>query len=110
MSPTPQQRRAARHLLDSDQGTPATRRGPSGGRKKPISREAIVDAAFAIVDEELELGLRSIAVPISDRTGHIVAAINVSTQSARFSVDAMEREILPALRKAKLRIEEFFFV
>jgi IclR family pca regulon transcriptional regulator len=39
-----------------------------------------------------------------------VAAINVSTQSARFSVDEMEREILPALLGAKQRIEEFFFV
>ncbi|MFK0691485.1 IclR family transcriptional regulator C-terminal domain-containing protein [Mesorhizobium sp. IMUNJ 23033] len=73
-----------------------------------------IDAAraddFAIVDEELELGLRSIAVPICDRTGKTVAAINVSTQSARFSVEAMEREILPALLRAKQRIEEFFFV
>jgi IclR family pca regulon transcriptional regulator len=65
---------------------------------------------FAIVDEELELGLRSIAVPIIDRAGHTVAAINVSTQSARFSVQAMEREILPVLRRAKQRVEEFFFV
>jgi IclR family pca regulon transcriptional regulator len=65
---------------------------------------------FAIVDEELELGLRSIAVPIRDRAGRTVAAINVSTQSARFSVEAMEREILPVLNKAKQRVEEFFFV
>jgi IclR family pca regulon transcriptional regulator len=65
---------------------------------------------FAIVDEELELGLRSIAVPIDDRTGRTVAAINVSTQSARFSVAEMEREILPALRAAKQRIEDFFVV
>ncbi|MDX8441287.1 IclR family transcriptional regulator domain-containing protein [Mesorhizobium australafricanum] len=65
---------------------------------------------FAIVDEELELGLRSIAVPIIDRAGRTVAAINVSTQSARFSVEAMERDILPVLRTAKRRIEEFFFV
>ncbi|UVK36120.1 helix-turn-helix domain-containing protein [Mesorhizobium sp. AR10] len=65
---------------------------------------------FAIVDEELELGLRSIAVPITDRTGGTVAAINVSTQSARFSIAEMEREILPALLGAKRRIEDFFFV
>lgn len=65
---------------------------------------------FAIVDEELELGLRSIAVPISDRTRRIVGAINVSTQSARFSVEAMKHEILPVLRKAKGRVEEFFLV
>ena len=65
---------------------------------------------FAIVDEELELGLRSIAVPIVDRAGRTVAAINVSTQSARFSVEAMERDIMPVLRNAKQRVEEFFFV
>ncbi|QPC90215.1 IclR family transcriptional regulator C-terminal domain-containing protein [Mesorhizobium sp. INR15] len=65
---------------------------------------------FAIVDEELELGLRSIAVPIRDRSGSTVAAINVSTQSARFSVVEMEREILPALLGARQRIEDFFVV
>lgn len=65
---------------------------------------------FAIVDEELELGLRSIAVPIRDRSGQTVAAINVSTQSARFSVAEMEREILPALLEARARIEDFFVV
>ena len=72
-------------------------------------RKAKADG-FAIVDEELELGLRSIAVPINDRTGRTVAAINVSTQSARFSVAEMEREILPALLGARQRIEDFFFV
>ena len=65
---------------------------------------------FVIVDEELELGLRSIAVPIRDRAEHTVAAINVSTQSARFSVAEMEREILPALLEARQRIEDFFVV
>ncbi|MEO5758664.1 MAG: IclR family transcriptional regulator C-terminal domain-containing protein [Mesorhizobium sp.] len=65
---------------------------------------------FAIVDEELELGLRSIAVPIRDRSGSMVAAINVSTQSARFSLAEMEREILPALLGARQRIEDFFVV
>ena len=65
---------------------------------------------YAIVDEELELGLRSIAVPIRDRSRRIVAAINVSTQSARFTVAEMEREILPELRAASEKIEDFFVV
>lgn len=63
---------------------------------------------YAVVDEELELGLRSIAVPVRDRGGRIVAAINVSTQTARFSVAEMEREILPHLKKAAAAIEDFF--
>jgi IclR family transcriptional regulator, pca regulon regulatory protein len=65
---------------------------------------------YAVVDEELEIGLRSIAVPVRDRSGRIVAAINVSTQSARFSVAEMEREILPHLKEAAARIEDFFVV
>jgi IclR family transcriptional regulator, pca regulon regulatory protein len=65
---------------------------------------------FAVADEELELGLRSIAVPIRDRTGQIVAAINVSTQSARASVEEMEKDFLPLLRQAATRIEDFFVV
>ena len=65
---------------------------------------------YAAVDEELELGLRSIAVPIRDQAGCIVAAINVSTQTARLSIAEMERDILPELREAATRIEDFFVV
>jgi IclR family pca regulon transcriptional regulator len=63
---------------------------------------------YAIVDEELEIGLRSIAVPLRDRSGAIVAAINVSTQSARHSVAEMERDFLPLLKQTSARIEDFF--
>jgi AcrR family transcriptional regulator len=47
MSPTPQQRRAARHRLDG--GTPVGRRGP---RKQPITVEVIISTAFGIVAKE----------------------------------------------------------
>jgi IclR family pca regulon transcriptional regulator len=65
---------------------------------------------YAIVDQELEIGLRSIAVPIRDRTNAIVAAINVSTQSARMPLSEMEREFLPLLKRAAGSIEDFFVV
>jgi AcrR family transcriptional regulator len=53
MPPVPQRRRAARHLqLSIDPSTPVKRRGPSGGRKKPITVEAIIDTAFGIVASE----------------------------------------------------------
>jgi AcrR family transcriptional regulator len=52
MSPTPQQRRAARHQEPGEAGTPAARRGPSGGTKKPITVEAIISTAFGIVGKE----------------------------------------------------------
>jgi len=49
-----------------------------------------------------------IAAPLRDRSGAIVAAINVSAQSARHSVADMEREFLPLLKRTAARIEEFF--
>ncbi|WP_037910838.1 TetR/AcrR family transcriptional regulator [Actinacidiphila yeochonensis] len=53
MSPTPQERRAARHQLGTVGPTaPAGRRGPSGGRKKPITVDAIISTAFDIVERE----------------------------------------------------------
>jgi AcrR family transcriptional regulator len=52
MSPTPQQRRAARHQLGTGASAPASRRGPSGGTKKPITVEAVIAAAFAVVEKE----------------------------------------------------------
>ena len=52
MSPTPQQRRAARHQLGTGSSAPAARRGPSGGHKKPITVDAIISTAFGIVERE----------------------------------------------------------
>jgi IclR family pca regulon transcriptional regulator len=55
---------------------------------------------FSIVDQELEIGLRSIAVPVSDPAGKVVAAINIGTQSSRVSVAEMETKFLPPLQAA----------
>jgi IclR family pca regulon transcriptional regulator len=52
---------------------------------------------YAVIDEELELGLRSIAVPVRGASGQIVAALNVGAQAARVSADRMRQEFLPVL-------------
>lgn len=67
-------------------------------------------AGFSLVDEELEIGLRSIAVPVRDGSRRIVGAINVSTQSSRFSCAEMKRVVLPPLLEAARSIEDFFVV
>lgn len=56
------------------------------------------EQGFSIVDEELERGLRSIAVPVLDHGGQAVGAINVSTHSARITRNEMRDIFLPALR------------
>jgi len=62
--------------------------------------ESVRKAGYCIVDQELELGLRSIAVPVQDAAGRVVAAMNVGVQAARHSVREMQGRILPALRAA----------
>lgn len=54
----------------------------------------------AIIDQELEIGLRSIAVPIVSQDGRVVAAINVGVQAARVPVAELESRVLPVLREA----------
>jgi len=61
----------------------------------------------AIVDEELELGLRSIAVPVRSRAGRVVASINVSTRTARCTLSEMSSLFLPHLLNAAREIEDY---
>jgi IclR family pca regulon transcriptional regulator len=70
-------------------------------------REAIEKArisGYSIVDQELEVGLGSISVPIRDNGGKAVAALNVCCPSTRLSPDEMKRQILPELLAASQRI------
>src|SRR6185436_18076240 len=62
--------------------------------------EDVRGAGYAVVDQELEIGLRSIAVPVSDPAGRVAAALNVSAQAGRISIAAMEKNFLPPLRAA----------
>jgi IclR family pca regulon transcriptional regulator len=80
----------------------------TGRRQLAVEIAKAAENGYAIVDEELEIGLRSLAVPIRGHQGRIVAAINVSTQSARFSIAELEKQALPRLRKAARAIEDFF--
>jgi len=65
----------------------------------------IRDQGYAIVDQELEEGLRAVAAPIRDRTGRVVGAVNISVQATRASVEAMRRTLLPPLLAATARID-----
>jgi IclR family transcriptional regulator, pca regulon regulatory protein len=60
---------------------------------------------YAIVDQELEGGLRAVAAPVRDKSGTTVAAINVSSHASRSSMEKIRRELVPKLRAAAARIE-----
>ncbi|WP_232540124.1 IclR family transcriptional regulator domain-containing protein [Azohydromonas aeria] len=59
---------------------------------------------FALVNEELELGLMSLAVPVRDRSDRVVAAINVSSPAQRQSATELQKTCLPALQAVAERI------
>lgn len=59
---------------------------------------------FALNDQELEIGLRSIAVPVRNVVGVTVAAMNVSAQASRLSSRELLETTLPALRAAAERL------
>jgi len=59
---------------------------------------------WCLVNQELEEGLVSIAAPVTDRAGRMVAALNISGQANRTSARAMQDHMLPALLAAAREI------
>lgn len=67
--------------------------------------EAVRADGFALVDQELEIGLRSLAVPIHDPSGVVVAAVNTSMQATLDDPRERAAELLPVLRATADDIE-----
>lgn len=55
---------------------------------------------YAIGEQELEIGLRSISVPVFDTRGEMVAALTVGTRADETSMREVRSRVIPALRKA----------
>lgn len=65
-------------------------------------REILIEVkenGYAMVEEELEVGLRSIAVPVRGATGQVHAALNVGAQATRVSSRQLREEFLPVLMR-----------
>ena len=71
---------------------------------RSIVRE-VAAQGYAIVDQELEEGLRAVAAPIRGAADVGTAAINVSAHASRVSMAAMRGQILPALLETARQIE-----
>ena len=59
---------------------------------------------YAVVDQELELGLRTISVPLKNFRGEVVAALNVSAHASRVQMDELPGHFLPALLHAQAQL------
>jgi IclR family pca regulon transcriptional regulator len=62
-------------------------------------------AGWAAVDQELEQGVRSAAVPIRDGNQAVAAALNVSVHASRMSMQALRRQVVPRLLRTAEAIE-----
>lgn len=67
--------------------------------------DRVAARGWSLTDQELEHGLRSIAVPLRGPRGTVAAAINVSTQASRVSKETLRRKILPLLEEAAAAIQ-----
>ncbi|NGO13058.1 helix-turn-helix domain-containing protein [Streptomyces sp. HC44] len=96
-------------LAPAERPTPAVPALTSRTLTDPSALTAVLDRVredgYALADEELEEGLRSIAVPVRDRTGTVVAAVNVAMHSSRRTPEQCVDEVLPELRATASGIE-----
>ncbi len=67
--------------------------------------ERIRAQGYAINNQELELGLRSIAIPIFNHRGAVVAALNIGAPIAHVEVSDLIQRILPAMLKVQAELK-----
>jgi IclR family pca regulon transcriptional regulator len=82
-----------------------TQTTPSDASELRRRIDAAREAGWAAVDQELEQGVRSAAVPISDATGTVLAALNVSVHATRMTMPALRRDVVPKLLRTAEAIE-----
>lgn len=96
---------ALNSVLDMTSFVPLTRHTITNRDELIRTLDQTREQGWAFVDQELEMGLRSIAAPIFDGKGRVVAAANVSLGANRFNSDPV-KEFLPALLDTTKRISD----
>jgi IclR family pca regulon transcriptional regulator len=82
--------------------TPATLTG-RGALRAELGR--VRRRGWALVDQELERGLRSAAVPVRDATGNVIAAASVGALADRVTVARMRKAVVPRLQATAASLE-----
>jgi IclR family pca regulon transcriptional regulator len=72
------------------------------GAPEILERVALCrEHGYATSDGELEVGVRSMAVPLSDRTGSFVGAMSIAVRAERMTMTEVRETFLPALQRAR---------
>lgn len=67
--------------------------------------DRVREQGWSIVDQELEIGVRSVAVPIRDARGEVVATVNASAHSSRVELDELQTRFLQRIQRVAADIE-----
>jgi IclR family pca regulon transcriptional regulator len=86
---------------------PRTTRTITSVEKLRLALRNVRRTGYALVDQELEVGLRSLAVPVYAPSGRVVATINLSGHAPRMPVYDMQTRFLPHLRNAANELSVF---
>nr|WP_323750307.1 IclR family transcriptional regulator C-terminal domain-containing protein [Marinobacter sp.] len=92
-------------FLDSIELNPST---PNAIKAKaPLKQEilSVRQQGFAIVDQELDSGLRSVAVPVYTSSNVLLGALNISTNAARVNMETLMTVYLPRLQDVAARVK-----
>jgi len=91
----------ARALIDRSDLSPRTAYSLTGPDEIMARLAEVRAAGYALIDQEVELGLRSIAVPLFSARGHVVAALNTGVAAVQGSAGDLVALYLPALLKVQ---------
>jgi IclR family transcriptional regulator, pca regulon regulatory protein len=87
--------------------TPHTSRTITSVEKLRLALRNVRRNGYALVDQEYEVGLRSLAVPVYAPSGRVVATVNLSGNAPRLSVLEMQSRYLSPLRNAATELSVF---
>jgi IclR family transcriptional regulator, pca regulon regulatory protein len=74
-----------------------TPRAVPGGEERAVTLREVRARGWALTDEELAAGIRSVAAPLRDGDGRVIASLNVNTHAAETPVEVLTGEYLPRL-------------
>jgi IclR family pca regulon transcriptional regulator len=95
------------HYLAKVVLTPHTTRTVTSVEKLRLALRNVRRNGYALVDQEYEVGLRSLAVPVYAQSGRVVATVNLSGNAPRLSVLEMQSRYLTSLRNAANELSVF---
>jgi IclR family pca regulon transcriptional regulator len=89
----------SRYLRYLDQIPEAEHYWRDKGRKLLNILEEVIKNEFAINNEELTPGLRSVAAPVRDREGQVIGAVNIAVSSSMYSLPELKEKLISPLKK-----------